>query len=216
MSYANAMQIAANNNAAIGHDPSSGEATFTYAGRTVFFQDPLTHAWHRLRWTGLAPEGEVPSFGDARVRDLLRAARQAGLQPRSDRELLPLLLELIGAHTPIDRWPTLMTKAQRIEHAREVAQADAAAHDQPGASRPSAEVVQEGDVVPLRWEERKKRTEEAIDIQRRQRRKEAAPQRQAPPPLLGEAFRHRSLFLLPDDDHEDGHEDDGDVRESAP
>jgi hypothetical protein len=30
------------------------------------------------------------------------------------------------------------------------------------------------------------------------------------------AFRRRSLFLLPDDDQDDGHEDDGDVRESAP
>jgi len=192
----------------VRHDPRDA--------RTVFFQDPLTHAWHRLRWTGLAPEGEVPSFGDARVRDLLRAAKQAGLQPRSDRELLPLLLELIGAHTPVDRWPTLMTKAQRMEHAREVAQADAAAHDQPGASRPSSEVVQEGDVVPLRWAERGRQTEEAIDVQRRLRRKEAVPHHQVPPPRLGEAFRHRSLFLLPDDDQEDGHEDDGDVRQSAP
>jgi hypothetical protein len=71
-------------------------------------------------------------------------------------------------------------------------------------------------VVPLRRVERGRETEEAIDIQRRQRRKEAVPQRQAPPPRLGEAFRHRSLFLLPDDDEEDGHQDDGEVRESAP
>ena len=49
--------------------------------RTVFFQDPAAHDWHPLRWTGLPPEGEVPSFSDARVRDLLRAARQAGQAP---------------------------------------------------------------------------------------------------------------------------------------
>jgi hypothetical protein len=165
---------------------------------------------------GWLPKARSPRFGDARVRDLLRAARQAGLQPRSDRDLLPLLLELIGAHTPVDRWPTLMTKAQRMEHAREIAQADAAARDQPGASRPSSEVVREGDVVPLRWEERGRQTEEAVDIQRRLRREEAVPQRQVLPPLLGEAFRRRSLFLLPDDDQGDGHEHDGDVREGAP
>src|SRR6266702_3381129 len=64
--------------------------------RFVFFQDPKTHEWHALRWTGLPPEGQVPSFGDARVTELLHAARQAGLTPKSDPELLPLLLELIG------------------------------------------------------------------------------------------------------------------------
>jgi hypothetical protein len=100
---------------------------------TVFFQDPMTHAWHHLRWAGLPPEGEIPSFGDARVRELLRAVKQAGLQPRSDRELLPVLLELIGARAPVDRWPTLMTKTQRTEHAREVLQANAAAADRTGA-----------------------------------------------------------------------------------
>ena len=96
--------------------------------RTVFFQDPGTHAWHTLRWTGLPPEGEVPAFSDARVRDLLAAARQAGLKPRTDAELLPLLLELIGAHIPVAAWPSL-PKATRTEHAREVTQATAAAAD---------------------------------------------------------------------------------------
>ena len=33
------------------------------------------HEWHALRWTGLQPEGEVPSFSDLRADDLLRAAR---------------------------------------------------------------------------------------------------------------------------------------------
>lgn len=100
--------------------------------RTVFFQDPDTHAWHTLRWTGLPPEGEVPSFSDARVRDLLSAARQAGLTPRTDAELLPLLLELIGAHIPVSAWPS-MPKATRTEHAREAAQANAAAADRASA-----------------------------------------------------------------------------------
>ncbi|MGO4618167.1 hypothetical protein AB4305_29340 [Nocardia sp. 2YAB30] len=60
--------------------------------RTVFFQDPQTHHWHRLRWTGLPPENEIPSFGDARVREILTAARRSGLNPHDDRELLPVLL----------------------------------------------------------------------------------------------------------------------------
>ena len=33
--------------------------------RFCFFQDPLTHDWHELRWAGLPGGGEVPSFGDA-------------------------------------------------------------------------------------------------------------------------------------------------------
>ncbi|GAA4259300.1 hypothetical protein [Dactylosporangium darangshiense] len=56
--------------------------------RIVFFQDPNTHDWHQLRWTGLPPQDEVPSFSDARVSELLAAARHRGLRPRSDAELL--------------------------------------------------------------------------------------------------------------------------------
>src|ERR1019366_2714720 len=65
--------------------------------RYAFFRDP-DGGWHTLRWTGLPPEGEVPAFGDARREQLLRAVRQAGLMPKSDAELLPVLLELAGAH----------------------------------------------------------------------------------------------------------------------
>ena len=45
--------------------------------RRRVFCDPLTRDWHTLRWTGLPPEGEVPSFSDIRADDLLRAARAA-------------------------------------------------------------------------------------------------------------------------------------------
>jgi spore germination protein YaaH len=38
-SFASAQQTALNNNATIQHDPSSGEPFFSYAGRTVYFQD---------------------------------------------------------------------------------------------------------------------------------------------------------------------------------
>jgi hypothetical protein len=52
--------------------------------RTVFFHDPGGGQWHTLRWTGLPAEGEIPSFSDARARQLLEHARQVGLKPRSD------------------------------------------------------------------------------------------------------------------------------------
>ncbi|GAA3085757.1 hypothetical protein GCM10020000_85280 [Streptomyces olivoverticillatus] len=51
--------------------------------RTVFFQDPLTHGWHPLPWTGLPPNGQAPAFGDARVRELLKKAAAHGLRPRT-------------------------------------------------------------------------------------------------------------------------------------
>lgn len=177
--------------------------------RTVFFQDPRTHDWHPLRWTGLPPEGEVPSFSDARVADLLVAARQAGLKPRSDRELLPLLLELIGAHIPVDAWPTQMGKAERSAHAREVTQARAVSTDRPDsdssatASRrprrrpaPTPSSVAE---APS-WPQRARQVQHAVDDERRQRRRDAVDSRSITAPArLGDAFRRRNLFLLPDE-----------------
>lgn len=99
--------------------------------RVVFFQDPESHEWHTLRWTGLPSEDDVPAFGDARVEELLTRVRQAGLKPRSDTDLLPVLLEMIGAVDPVEGWPSQMTKSQRIQHAREITQARAAAADRP-------------------------------------------------------------------------------------
>src|SRR5260370_3689997 len=102
--------------------------------RFTFFCDPLTGDWHTLRWTGLPPEGEVPSFSDVRADDLLRAARAAGLQPRSDAELLPLLLDLIGGLIPVGAWPTPMSRQQRTAQARATAQPDQAAAARPAAA----------------------------------------------------------------------------------
>ena len=99
--------------------------------RSVFFQDPVTHAWHELPWTGMPPAGQAPAFGDARVRDLLRKADACGLRPKSDAELLPVLLEMIGARIPVSQWPTQMAKAERTGHAREAARAQAAQSDRP-------------------------------------------------------------------------------------
>jgi hypothetical protein len=189
--------------------------------RTVFFQDPGTHAWHTLRWTGLPPDGEVPAFGDARVRDLLSAARQAGLKPRTDAELLPLLLDLIGAHIPVAAWPS-MPKAARTEHAREATQAAAAAADRAsvrpvhavddtGTPRPrqarhpaTAAKPAAGDAAAAGWNERARAADQAVDADRRRRREQAvAAEPVSPPPRLGEAFRRRSLFLLADNDSDD-------------
>jgi hypothetical protein len=167
--------------------------------RMVFFQDPATHAWHPLRWSGLPPEGEVPSFSDARVRDLLQAARQAGLTPRSDTELLPLLLWLLGAHIPVDSWPTRMTKTQRTEHARENTQAQAAAADRPPGPAGTGQPAGGTNVVTVQWPQRGRQTEDAVDAERRRRREAVVPVRPEPAPLLRDALRGRSRLRIPDD-----------------
>ena len=146
--------------------------------RHVFFCDPVTHDWHTLRWTGLPPEGEVPSFSDIRADDLLRAARAAGLQPRSDAELLPLLLDLIGGLIPVDAWPTQMSRQQRTAHARESAQADQAAADRPAPAAPAAAQARQDNgnagadaaVVPMRWRDQARDAASAVDAERRRRR----------------------------------------------
>ena len=171
--------------------------------RTVFFQDE-EHQWHELRWTGLPAEGEVPSFNDARVSDLLREARAQGLQPKSDAELLPLLLKLLGAHVPVDQWPGQMTRQQKKHQAREAAQSEAAAGDRPAGSsgQPGkpAESHEPATVVPLRWPERARHAQAAVDDERRHRRELAVPQRPAAPGALGDLMRRTSMLLIPEED----------------
>jgi hypothetical protein len=178
--------------------------------RFTYFQHPRDHQWHTLRWTGLPPEGEIPAFGDARAAELLRAAKAAGLKPRSDTELLPLLLELIGGHIPVTAWPTQMPKKKRKDHAREVLQGQAAAADQPKPSQDSAAQHGTGTVVALHqqdgWEERAQEVTSAVDEERRRRRQAAVPDRPAPPPPLSSHSRRRSLFALPHDDTTSGQE----------
>jgi hypothetical protein len=202
--------------------------------RTVFFQDPQTHEFHPLRWVGLPPEGEVPAFSDARVRDLLAAARQAGLRPRSDTELLPLLLDLIGAHIPVDDWPTQMAKTERTAHTREVTQAQAATADrqlpttrragpsQPDGDRGSGAVAASAVAASTTpadrqgWRQRARQAQRAVDDDRAHRRREALTERAVtPPPRLGDAFRRRNLFLLPPDDDTDADQNDADQSTSA-
>jgi len=188
--------------------------------RFVFFCDPDTHDWHTLRWTGLPPEGEVPSFSDIRADDLLRAARAAGLQPRTDAELLPLLLDLVGGLIPVEAWPTQMSRQERTGHARETTQADHAAADRPaapaaaGAPPPSATQAEqpadqdraddaEATVVAMRWRDRASGTRDEVDAERRRRRESAVPARPEPAPLMREALRRNSMLRIPGEDRED-------------
>lgn len=169
--------------------------------RTVFFQD-TEHHWHELRWTGLPAEGEVPSFNDARVTELLREAKAQGLRPKSDTELLPLLLKLLGAHVPVGQWPNQLTRQQKKDQAREVAQSDAAAADRPAKPdepKSPGEDQGLGSVVPLHWPDRARRVETAVDNERRLRREQAVPQRPAAPGGLGDRLRRTSMLVIPDD-----------------
>ncbi|MFE7567749.1 transposase [Streptomyces sp. NPDC057539] len=174
--------------------------------RVVYFQDPLTHEWHPLRWTGLPPESQVPAFGDLRAEELLTRVREAGLRPRTDGELLPILLDLLGARDPVSNWPSQMTKSQRVEHAREATQAQAASTDRPAASaeiaHPSRQPQQTAGNV-LQWPQRAGQTRSSLDAERRRRREAAVPVTPKPPPRLGSSFRERNVFLLPEDDEEE-------------
>ncbi|MEU3317136.1 transposase [Streptomyces sp. NPDC006662] len=114
--------------------PRSGR----HRGKWVVHRDPrdcrqvfieLAGQWHSLPWNGLPTGEDVLAFSDARVQQVLREAARAGLKPRDDTELLPVLLDLIGARTPVGSWPSQMTKTERSERAREVARARAAERD---------------------------------------------------------------------------------------
>jgi len=179
--------------------------------RAVFFQDPADpSAWHVLRWNGLPPEGEIPAFSDKTAGELLREARARGLSPKSDADLLPVLLKLLGGLAPVGQWPTQLDKKGKKNRARQVAQGDQAASDRaaPAARQPRPETAAgtgqaedgRGKVVPLRWAEQAAQAGAAVDAERRRRREEAVPQRPAPPGSLGDRLRRTSMLLLPEDD----------------
>ncbi|WP_129286963.1 DDE-type integrase/transposase/recombinase [Streptomyces sp. GZWMJZ-114] len=150
--------------------------------RTVFFQDPFTHEWHPLRWTGLPADDVVPAFGDKRVTELLRKIKTAGLKPRTDQELLPQLLALMHRTRPVKQWTSRLTKSERIEVAREREQARAAAAD-----RPQVPVVVPAVQRPQDEDGPRPRRELAGDV----------PTTVAPPPRLGNDARRRPLFVVP-------------------
>jgi hypothetical protein len=165
--------------------------------RSVFFQDPADPGkWHALRWNGLPPEGEIPAFSDKTAAELLREARAGGLSPRSDADLLPVLLKLLGGVAPVSQWPSRMSKKEKKGRARETVQGQAAAADRP---RPA----DDGTVVPFRqpasWELQAGDVAGAVDAERR-RRREAVPAQPGLPGRLGES--RRSLFAIPGDEQE--------------
>lgn len=173
--------------------------------RQVFFEDPQTHTFHPLRWSGLPPQGEMPGFGDATAEELLSLAAKAGLRPRSDRELLPMLLDLIGGAVPVEQWPTQQGKRERTGRARESARAAAAQADLaravhgPSPDRPAVD----GAVVHLQWRQTARTTQHAVDDERRARRERAVPTRPKPPPRLGSSSRLR----LVEPEEEPGHDE---------
>ncbi|MDX8053842.1 hypothetical protein SK571_31115 [Lentzea sp. BCCO 10_0798] len=203
--------------------------------RTVFFQDPRTHNWHTLPWTGLPPSTDVPAFTDSRVRDMLAAARTAGLTPRTDTELLPVLLDLLGAHVPVSTWPTL-TKSARRGITRDITRAEtartdaASAHDtQHGRPRraenggtatrsPSAELPVAAGTAhtdraasqPVQWPRHAHHIATALDADRRRRRIEADTSTTGAelPPRLGAEFSRGNLLLISDTAVEDSVHDE--------
>jgi hypothetical protein len=129
------------------------------------------------------------------------------MAPKTDTELLPVLLELVGSKIPVSQWPTQMKKSQRVEHAREVLQAEAAAGDrpQPRADAKSVTAAMGDGDIPRLWPQRAQQASESLDAERRRRREQAVPAQPELPPALGASYRERNLFLLPDEDQdEDG------------
>lgn len=150
----------------------------------------------------------VPVLRRSRAAELLRAVKAAGLKPQSDAELLPLLLELIGGHIPVEAWPTQMPTKKRKDHAREVLQGEAAAADRPQPPQDSR-AQQDGTVVPLHqrdgWRGRAQQANSAVDEERR-RRQQAVPSKPDPPPPLSSRGRRHAPFALTQDDTPDGQE----------
>jgi hypothetical protein len=159
--------------------------------------------WHVLRWNGLPPEGEVPAFSDKTAEELLATARRHGLSPKSDDDLLPVLLRLLGGAAPVGTWPAQLDKKKK-SRARQDAQGEQAASDRngPAAVAPGGQQAGAGtgNVVPLRWPEQAAQASDAVDAERRRRREAAVPQRPAPPPSLRDRLRATSMLSIPEED----------------
>ncbi|WP_441247772.1 transposase [Kitasatospora sp. McL0602] len=169
--------------------------------RQVFFQDPdRPDDWHTLRWNGLPPEGEVPAFSDVNAQALLAEVRRRGLAPRTDAELLPVLLDILGSVIPVSQWPSQMPKREKTARSRQAAQAAQAVADRPRP--PASAPVEEAKVVA--WPRQAEGVRDAVDAERRRRREAAVTGRPTPPPRLGEGLRRRNLFLLPDEETDAG------------
>jgi hypothetical protein len=161
--------------------------------RFVFFADPGSGEFHTLRWNGLGPDdGQVPAFSDARVHEVLAQVRAAGLSPRTDADLLPVLLELLAkAGQQVSAWPTRARTARRsvrAAEAREQARARAAETDRAGTG-----------TIPAPGEAAAPDLTAAIDAERRRRREQATSRCPKPAGPLGEASSRHSRLKLPED-----------------
>ncbi|WP_128819344.1 DDE-type integrase/transposase/recombinase [Streptomyces sp. S063] len=153
--------------------------------RQVFIE--LDGTWHPLPWNGLPPEGTVPAFGDARVGEVLKEAARSGLRPRTDTELLPVLLDLLAEVTPVEGWPGRPEARKRAAvRARELARARAATADRPDDRPPTAPAAQS---APRR------EVEDAITTDRLRRRRAATGgARPVPAARLGDGLAARTLY----------------------
>ena len=171
--------------------------------RQVFFQDPADPAeWHVLRWNGLPPEGEVPAFSDKTAEELLGEARARGLSPRSDAELLPVLLGLLGGAGP-GRAVAHPAGQEGEEGPRPRGRPGRPGSQRPARQPPAAaggRKAREGG--PLALARAGAQAGDALDAERRRRREQAVPQRPAPPGSLGDRLRRTSLLALPEEDEQ--------------
>jgi hypothetical protein len=129
------------------------------------------------------------------------------MKPRTDAELLPVLLDLFGARTPVGRSPGKMTKAWRTARAREIAAAAAAAADRlqgqeaNGTGRAGAEAA-DPMVTPLKRPERPHSAEETVAAERRRRGETAPLNPLRIPRQLGASSRDRNPFVPPNDEED--------------
>ncbi|WP_121014271.1 hypothetical protein [Streptomyces sp. 3211.6] len=147
----------------------------------------LDGTWHPLPWNGLPPEGTVPAFGDARVGEVLKEAARSGLRPRTDTELLPVLLDLLAEVTPVEGWPGRPEARKRAAaRARELARARAATADRPDDRPPTA---------PAARSAPRREVADAITTDRLRRRRAATGgARPVPAARLGDGLAARTLY----------------------
>ncbi|MFE1411235.1 transposase [Streptomyces sp. NPDC058746] len=173
--------------------------------RQVFIE--LDGTWHPLSWNGLPAEGTVPAFGDARIGEVLKEAARAGLRPRTDAELLPVLLDLLAEVTPVEGWPGRPeARKKAAARARELARARAAATDRPDARQPQ---------VPAALPPGREVADAITEARMRRRRAGTGGARPTPAAPLGDSLAERRLYPAarpePDLGGGEGQEESGDA-----
>ncbi|HEY1700409.1 MAG TPA: hypothetical protein VGG75_11930 [Trebonia sp.] len=136
--------------------------------------------------------------------EAMKVVRDLGMKPRTDADILPVLLDLIGAAVPLSQWPGKMTKAQRTARAREIAQAAAAAADRPQDSgmvprQPGRVSTVDEATTP----ERPGTAAEAVAAERRRRGNGPPRGPLKVPGRLGASFWKDNPFVPPADDDDE-------------